>query len=370
MDAVFSEMGREVDGPMWQVLETNFGNPLAVDARTDANERILMVFTPAVNDFENIAGFVFSGDLFPRAQCEASNQAEVFYATVPTNVAEGFASGTREQWKWTMRSTLIHEVKHITSYAERLSRNATVFEESWLEESTARISEELWARVVFGYPGKTNVTYQESLHCESRPTRAECQGSPLVVRKHFGGLYAYLESIETLTPLGRTKDGDFTFYGSGWSLVRWSADHFGTSDAAFFKALNQEPNLSGIGNLTARTGRPWSELVGPWSLSLATDDYPGFTPTNPLLSFPSWNIRDIFAGLNADFEERYTRPFPLVPRAISFGSFAVDVSQLNGGTAAIFELSGAQAGKQLLELRAIGGGAPAFTLRMGVVRVQ
>lgn len=370
MDGDYQAIGQEVDGRMWGILEGNFGNPLAMDARTDANGKVLMVFSPAVNDLKNVSGFVFSGDLFDPAQCAASNRAEIFYAVVPTSTATGVSSGTREYWNWTIPSTVIHEIKHVTSFAERLSRNATRWEESWLEESTARVSEELWARQIFGYGQKENVAYRASLYCESRPTWAECAGRPLVMRKHFGGLYDYMASNETRTPLGRSQEGDASFYGSGWSLVRWAADHFAASESGFLKALTQETTLSGVESLQARTGKSFAEMLGSWSLAMAGDDYPGFAPASPLLRFPSWNTRDVFAGLNQDFKSTYTSPFPLAVRPVSFGSFAVDVPQLSTGSAAVFDLSGAQTGKQLVALRGAGGATPHPMLLLAIVRVQ
>jgi hypothetical protein len=370
MDEDYQTVGREFDSRMMGILEANFGNPLAVDAATDNNGKILMVFSKVVNDSKGVAGFVFGGDFFPRTSCSSSNQAEIFYAVVPTSAETGYGSGTRGRWKWTMRSTIIHEVKHITSYAERLARNASTFEESWLEESTARVSEELWARVIFGYAQKGNTTYQQSIYCEVRPSWAECSGKPLVMLDHFDGLYDYQSSSETLTPLGRTQEDDWTFYGSGWSLVRWSADHFASSEAAFLKALTQEPRLSGVQNLQARTGRTFSQLLGSWSLAMAVDDHPGFTSANVLLRFPSWNTRDVFGGMNRDFPSSYARSVPLNVRTLSFGTFSSDVAQLRAGSAAVFELSGSQPGRQLIEVRSPTGGDPAPTLRLGIVRVQ
>jgi len=370
MDAEYRAVGEEFDNRMMDILRANFGEPLAVDPATDANGKILMVFSKVVNDFGNVAGFVLSGDLFPREECGSSNQAEIFYAVVPTNEGTGFGSGTVSNWKWTMPSTIIHEVKHITSFAERLSRSATAWEASWLEESTARISEELWARAVYGYAAKSNVDYQASMYCESRPSWVECAGRPLVMRKHFGGLYDYMSANESRTPLGSAEEGDASFYGSGWSLVRWSIDHFASSEAGFLRALTQEPRLSGLRNLEARTGRTWPQLLGSWSLALAVDDQPQFTVSDPLLRFPSWNLRDAFAGLNRDFPNVYTRAYPLGIRPVVFGNATVDVPAVRGGSAAIFDLSGASAGRQVVELRAVGGGDPAPTLRLGIVRVQ
>jgi hypothetical protein len=377
MDEDFRQVGREFDDVMFDILQQNFGNPLAMDAQLDADGRVMMLFSKAVNDLGGVAGFVFSGDFYDRALCESSDQAEVFYAMVPTSQEGGYVSGSRAQWLRTMRSTIIHEVKHVTSFAERIARKSPVLEESWLEESTARISEELWARAVFGYSQNSNVGYAASAYCEVRPTWSECAGSnppysakPYVMMKHFGTLYGYYGAVERLSPLGSTGPGDFSFYSSGWSLIRWAIDHHGGSEAVFLRALTQERTLSGVRNLEARTGRTFPEMLGDWSLAHAVDDYPGFVPARSQLSHPSWNTREIFETLSGEFPAVFPRAFPLATRPVTFGTFAVDVPALRAGSAAIFELSGVQRGKQLLEVRGAEGSAPAATLRIAIVRIE
>lgn len=370
MDSLFVRLGQEYDNTMHAIIEQNFGNPLALDAQLDNNGRIFMLFSKVVNDFGSIAAFVFSGDFFDRSQCASSNKREIFYAVVPTSSDAGFGRGTPGGWWRTMRSTVIHEVKHITSFAERLSRSALVFEESWLEEATAMVAEELWARGVFGYGHRGNVSYSASLYCEVRPSWPECAGKPLVMYDHFALLYDYYTSVETLTPLGAVNSDDFTFYGSGWSLVRWAVDQYAASESGFLKALVQDAALRGLGNLTARTGKTYPEMLGDWTVANAVDDLAGFAPARAQLTHPSWNTRDIFAGMNRDFGSIFTSAFPLAVRALAFGSFTMDVPAVRGGTAAIFELSGTQTGTQLVEVRSAGGGDPPPTLRVAIVRVQ
>jgi hypothetical protein len=99
---------------------------------------------------------------------------------------------------------------------------------------------------------------------------------------------------------------------------------------------------------------------------LALDDRAGFTPARPELTLPSWNMSDMFAGLFRDFGNQGIVANPMAVRNVLFGNFSVNVSQLRGGTMSIFELTGAQAGRQLLELRTT---SPS-NLRFTVVRVD
>ncbi|HET9467632.1 MAG TPA: Ig-like domain-containing protein, partial [Vicinamibacterales bacterium] len=127
-DSLYQLVGAEFDSGMWTLLSTNFGNPLAMDAETDNNERFYMLFSKVVNDLQggSIAGFVASSDFFPQDICPASNLAEVFYARVPTVEGPGNGSGTAGDWYRRTRTVMMHEVKHIVSFAERFSNDAFV----------------------------------------------------------------------------------------------------------------------------------------------------------------------------------------------------------------------------------------------------
>ena len=367
MDDYYRALGQEFDDTMYPILTENFGDPIVLDPGLDANGRIVTVFTERVND-DALAGFVISCDFYPRTVAPSSNEGEVFYAFVPTDPSAGYPSGllTKDKWRREIRSTLIHEAKHITSFGGRLSRGAP-FEESWLEEGTAMHAEELWSRASYGSAWKGNTTYEASLYCDVRQTLPECASRPYVMLQHFTMLYDYLASVETLTPLGRATPGDYSFYGSAWAFVRWVIDHHATSDAAFLKPLTQT-SATGLANVSLQAGRPFAEMLADWSLAMAADDYAGVTPARRELSFPSWQTRDIFAAMHRDYSA-FTRPVPLAARAVRFGGFTGTVS-LRGGTAAIFELSGTQLATQLLELRSPTGGAPPANTRIAILRVQ
>ena len=368
MDDYLRAIGREFDEAMYPLLVESFGNPLALDAQLDADQRLTMVFTKRVND-DGLAGFVVSCDFYPRGVAPASNEGETFYAYVPIDPSTGYPPGllTKDKWRRQVRATLIHEAKHITSFAEHLSRDAA-FEESWLEEATAMHAEELWSRGSYGSVWKGNTDYRSSIYCDVRQTLAECADRPYVMLSHFSLWYDYLASVETLTPFGRTADNDYSFYGSAWAFVRWVIDQHAPNDASFLKPLTQEGSLTGLANVTARAGRSFAEMLAEWSLAMAVDDYPGLTSVRPQLTFPSWQTRDIFLALNRDFQG-FPRSVPLATRMVQFGAFGTDVS-IRGGTAAIFELSGVQTAPQLLELRTSTGGAPPENIRIAIVRVQ
>jgi hypothetical protein len=173
-----------------------------------------------------------------------------------------------------------------------------------------------------------------------------------------------------LSPLGASTNNDVTFYASGWSLVRWAADQYATSEGAWLKALVKGGAQTGLANLAQRTGRPAGELLADWALANAVDDVAGFTPARQQLSFPSWNVADVMIGLAGTYPGAFSAA-PLRARAMSFGSFTLPVQQLRAFSSSYFSFEGAQAGGQLLELRGEGGSIVVpGSLRLAVVRVE
>lgn len=110
-------------------------------------------------------------------------------------------------------------------------------------------------------------------------------------------------------------------------------------------------------------------MLADWTMSLALDDLPGFTPSRAQ-GVSSWNLRDVFAGMHRDFPSAYARPHPLVAHAATFGAFSVQGTALRGGSGSVIQLTGGWAGPQILDLRLPGGGVPSTTLRLAVTRVQ
>ena len=379
-DADLVKMGQEFDNVMYPIEVANFGDPLKADSETDNNGRLLMLFTPQVNDRgAGLQGFVSACDLYPPTTYPASNQAEIFYARVPTVATGSFLNpSTLPGWRANIPGTIIHEVKHITADVEKLTNPAvTTLEESWLEEGTAQIATELYARTKYtGASWKSNAEYAGTVHCDFHPTSGgACNHGLFLMGDHYLEMYFYYQANETKSYLSDAPD-DITIYGSAWEFARWATDQYATSESAFLKAIVQEVNITGVANVESKTGHPYAELNGYFTLSLLADDYPGFSPPNGAkYTFPSWNNPDMFAGLAS---ERVTvggtaidDPTPLNSHPVPFGSFDVLVSTLVGGSGSLFDMSGTQAGKQLLELRAGASPLdPSTPLRLAILRVQ
>ncbi len=381
MDADYVALGTKYDEVMHDVLVNNFGNPLAFDASLDNNGRVVMLFTKAVNDrAANLLGFVTTCDFFPTLDAPASNQAEIFYARVPTSTEVNYNSiNTRVGWLHNMWGTLIHEVKHIVSYAERFQTPVLIdqLEESWLEEATAQAAIEFYARATH-YAGKAtwkgNTTYANTMRCDVRPTQPECNGQPSLITDHFLFLFSYLEAIETKSYFN-SASAENTVYGSGWLLVRWAADHYATDEAAFFRAMTQNWNVTGLRNIESLINRSYAGFQPDFMLSLYADDLSGFAPpAGARYTIPSWNMRDMFLGISQDFNRNGEAlpAYPLKVRSSPFGAFTASVGALRGGAAAYVELSGTPTAPQVLELVSPGGTLlpPNSPIRLAILRVE
>ena len=372
IDADMVTLAKEFEDVSYPIL-LNFGDPLAYDAQTDNNGKIVMLFTPRVNNqAANLLGFVQSCDFYPStiASVNASNMAEIFYARAVTDTSPTSTSlNGRPQWKRLMPSTLIHEAKHIIANAER---NATPIlthnEESWLEEGTAQLASELFGRAVHGNSWRSNSSYFGVIDCEVRPSNPTCNGASYIMGNHFGFLSDYLEDFENHSIFG--GGGDNTIYGSAWMFSRWLVDTYGgTNESAFLKKLIMSFEAFGVDNVTAATGKTWAELLSSFTLMLAADDVAGMSA--PFIEH-SWNLPGIWAGYNSDFPN--SAPLvPLTTRTSAFGSvFNASSNSLRGGGAVLIRLGGGGATPQMLELRGAGGTALPVNSNVGmaILRVQ
>jgi hypothetical protein len=383
MDAEYDKIGREFDTQMYGFL-SSFGDPLAVDALTDANGRLFAVFSRRVNGYRNggILGFVTICDFFentgnPNEICPSSNVGEYFYAIVPDpNTSGGF---TLDLWRRFVRGTLIHEAKHIAAYAERLSRAVDVLtlEESWLEEATAQQAAEIWARSLYNVAWKDDAGWADGPRCDYASVSGTCTDPVEGVLGHFVWLYQYFDQQEQKSILSSAST-DGTIYGSSWSFVRYVTDAYAPDESAFLRSLVQVLNDRGVANIAGKAGRPFSELLGNWSMASLADNYPNVTISDPKLQLASWNSRDLFSSMNrflrfSDGRVAFPKPFPLTIRAVTYGNWLAglqDVIGLPGGSFAAWELTGTQTRPQAIGLRGLGGGTPPANVGLAILRVQ
>ncbi|MGQ0650332.1 MAG: Ig-like domain-containing protein [Gemmatimonadaceae bacterium] len=390
MDAEYQAVGTEFDRDMWGFL-SNFGDPLALDSLTDNNARVIALFTKRVNEYTigsggSLLGYVTLCDFFaqsdpdPANVCVPSNEGEYFYAmTVNPNGTRG--KYDLAQWKRYARGTMIHELKHVVMFVQRIVLDASFTEETWLEEATAQIATELWARKIYGnLAQRTDIRYADGPRCDYATVTATCTDPVEAILHPFQFLYTHYNANETKSII---NNSDVVIYGSSWSFARWATDQYdGGNEPQFLQRLVQQRDDRGITNVVNRTGRTWPELFGLFSMASTADNYPGGTISDPRLRLPSWNTRDVFAGMNANLVFRnpdgsttpaFPRAWPLNVRTPSFGNFpdfVRTVSSLAGGSFVAWEITGTQTAPQVLAIRTLNGGPPPTGIGMVVLRVQ
>jgi hypothetical protein len=339
-----------------------------------------MVFTQRLNP-TSAAAYVTSCDLFPQSQNAGSNFGEFFYGEVPTVATLNVnTTNSPDGWFYFMARTVVHEVKHIASLAARTANNAPVFESTWLEEGTARHAEEMWVREsLHRVPWKGNTGFgtaqTNGVFCDFHPTDATCNAADALrrpgygMRRHFNEIRPKLLAPWDYSPFGDAGSGS-TFYQTSWSLVRYTIDRYATSESQFFRSLINS-STNGITNLVNVAGVSLDQLLGGWSLALFADDYPGVAAFDPDIQFPTWNLRSIYAGLNASpsWTGVYPNAFPIPATQLAPGAFTSSLNAMRGGGAAYFELVGLGS-RQLLNLRGAGGANPSANLRIAIARLQ
>ncbi len=380
----YQRLGEIYDTDQHAAVRDHFGDPLLRDPITDGDGRLGMVFTQRLNG-SGAAAYVTSCDQVARNTTNraASNFGEYFYGNVPTVEGSNLNStASPDGWFYFMARTVVHEVKHIASLAARAAKSAP-FEAGWLEEGTARHAEEVWARAALHRVAwKANTGYgtaaTNGIFCDFNPANATCLAADALRRPSYGMRRQFNEiRPKLLEPWSWSPYGDGTgqtgavFYNTAWSLVRYAIDRYGVSDAAFLTALTQA-TTTGMTNLSAVAGVSSERLIGGWGLALFADDYPNLPSLSADARIDTWNLRSIYAGLNADpaWSSRFNTIFPIVPVAAPYGPFVVQRPGLRAGAHAYFELSGGVATPQLLELRDVTGGTPSPLLRLAIVRVQ
>jgi hypothetical protein len=288
MDKELEAIGREFDQTILPLIQQHFGNPLALDHATNRDRRITLVLTKTVNDsLPGTAAFVSACNFHPRRTFAASNEDEVIFARVPA------ATERPSDWRRAMRATLVHETKHLASYAERIARG-TGFEEPWLEEATARVAEELYARTFIATGGNTTLGYEETVGCELR----HCDERPLVMFKHFSALHDWLRNVDRMSALGATQLTAM-HYASGWSFVRWALDH-SANERATLRALATGTHGSGLEGLAALTGMKSADMVTQWMSDLAAN-----VEGAEAAGRSTWNVAAVLRGMAQELPGAY-----------------------------------------------------------------
>ena len=148
--ADYDAFGMQFDSTIFPADTTAFGPPSDIDG----NGRIIILFTPVVNDLTPdgtaqtdgfISGFFLPNDLGPSIfPAGTSNNAEIFYSMVPDPNGEYGNVFNKTSISSIIPGTLAHEFEHMISFGYRMLDVGLQFvQQTWLEEGMAHIAEDL-----------------------------------------------------------------------------------------------------------------------------------------------------------------------------------------------------------------------------------
>jgi hypothetical protein len=165
--------------------------------------------------------------------------------------------------------------------------NADAFEDVWLNEGLSHIAEELlYYRVSLLAPRRNISASTIQADQTSVNNFNNYQGDNFGRYEVFLGkpsqtsVYAGNDSLETR--------------GATWNLLRYLADHRGSSDADTWMLLDNT-KLTGQQNIASVFGSNYMTQIRDWATSVFSDDIAGVTDARFLE--PSWNMRSIFPRL-------------------------------------------------------------------------
>jgi hypothetical protein len=320
---------------MYDLVRDHFGDPLIHDARLDGDRRVRILFTSAVNvQHGAMEGLVNPCDLYRLAPGnQTSNEGEVIYVSWPS------ANRAYPTWIRGIRSTLVHELKHVAADAARAHGGQTIGEETWLEEGMAKHAEELYARRFTGARQGGNTDFARGVRCDF-PSTTPCPPQPAeLMSRHFAMLYGFWGGRgqpESLTP---KKPGEWT-YGGTWSFIRYMVDRSGLPEDRVYRDITSAREF-GAETLARHTGVDFRAGLVDWLLASAVDDLPGLTPARPEHAHPSWNTRSVFGGLHAEDAQRFPWDFPVRPWPAPFApTLSSYDSELPPASGDLYDLQG------------------------------
>jgi hypothetical protein len=327
-DADYQRFATRFDTLVYPLDVGAFGAPSDIDA----NGHIGLIFTTAVNALtppnadSYVGGFTFSRDLFPVVGttrlfgCPASNEGEYFYLLTPDPL--GTVNGNKRSTGFVDTNTtavIAHEFQHLINASRRIYvNNASDLEDTWLDEGLAHIAEELLFYHEAGVGPRNNLGTPDIRASEQRRTAFN-----LDMLGNSGRYRSYLLKPSASSPYA--NNDSLSTRGAAWDLLRYLADHKGTSDGnTFFQLVNS--TTTGIANVTAVFGSTFPSMVRDWNVSHAVDD---IAPVPTELLQPSWNWHSIYPVLYSS----YPLPFQTMTSGTSYSG------TVTPGGAAYFKLA-------------------------------
>jgi hypothetical protein len=281
--------GRAFDERVYPLVSSTYGPPTDLDG----NDRVILFFTRGVNDqglggSSIVAGFFWSGDLFPPAECATSNGAEILYLMVPDGSGAGDVIIEPELVRQLTVATMAHELQHLVNAGTRVHRLDTErFEETWLNEGLSVVAEELLFYDVTGLgPGL-------ELGAELAEDAALGEAFDRYQLGNVGRYDIFLRAPRSFSPMGSDA---LATRGATWSFLRYALDRDPAADAGTLSSL-VSTGRTGLENLGDALGTRPVDWMGDWAVSVLLDDLADGGEAR--WRQPSWNLRELIPVLRA-----------------------------------------------------------------------
>jgi hypothetical protein len=364
--ADFQTLSDLFDSKIYATDVEYFGGP----SDLDGDSRIAVLITKEVNAMGGLLGFAFGGDLFARTDCQASNEAEIFYGAAPDPTGN-FDLGPypREQGLQDIPGTVAHEFTHIIQLSRRIAINAPSPLSVWEGEGQAVLAEEVVGHAVEARSPGQNYGGRIAFNADDPSSIDWYQYGFVQAATYFGydgSTTRVAGAPEQCSWLAGEANGPCVqgslIYGPTWLLLRWLSDQFGPTfpggEKGLQKALINSPDV-GYDNISTVVGVPMRTLLAQWAATLYADDRSSTLTAR--LTLPSWNLPDVYSGAPESAR--------LEARARGFASFT-DAFSVRAGSSAYFRVSGASVTATAIRMRNNSDGLLPSVMQVFVVRLQ
>ncbi len=275
--ADFQSLAGDFDNLIYPVDTGVYGQP----SDLDGNGRVVVLLTPRVNRLTErgspdgfIGGFFYGLDLLPGKS--GSNDGEIFYTLVPDPEGRFGDARPRDKVLSVLPAILAHEFQHMIGFNQRiLLRSAEGPEAVWLSEALAMMAEDL-----VGREAEARKDPKAQLYETGNTSRA----------RH------YLEASDSTSLIIASGSGSLAERGAEWLFLRYLEEQYGGVD--LLKGLTQTTR-TGIANVEAVTGQPWSDLLGAWGVALFDGGQPGLVDpelADPRYRYPELRLRTLLSA--------------------------------------------------------------------------
>lgn len=382
--ADYATLGGQFDDLTLPAISNQFGAPTDVDG----NGRIVIVVTREVNRFGGgLLGFVVSTDFFPSTgnqpgqdHCPSSNQGEFYYSiapaaegTIPSSSGRSPSTLSLEDFRSLTPRLAAHEATHIIQFGRRLLETPLPRQLAsvWELEGQAVVAQEVAAYATLGLGPRQNLGPEVGFGAPAgQPTPTEWLRDGFTELALFYGFQSSTTRAAGAPGRCGWLDRDVNGpciggrlpYGVSWSFHRWVLDHYGNrftgGEAELMRRLVMA-QVPGFPAFEQVLGEPVAPLLARWAAALYTDGRlpPG---SDPLLSFPSWDLRAL--------DDILFETARLVPIQRSFAN--VNVAQpVAAGSTVYLRVEGEPQPAAALRATGANGGALPGHMQVWVVRL-